>query len=322
MILVTGGAGYIGSHLVKKLKEENKDLIVFDNFEKGHRWAVNDVEVVEGDLRNEKDVENLFENYKIDEIFHFAAFSLVGESMKEPDKYFKNNVCGTLNLLKAMKKHGTRYIVFSSTAAVYGEPENIPITEDQKKEPTNVYGQSKLMIEDALKWYSNLDIIRYVALRYFNAAGAYPDGSIGEDHDPETHLIPIVLEAALGNREKMYVYGNDYPTKDGTPVRDYIHVMDLIDAHIQAMEWMKKNNQSDVFNLGNGQGFTVLEVIKTAEKVTKRKINYEITSRRSGDPAVLIASSNKSKKILNWEPQYPQLEKIISDAWNWHKNRL
>lgn len=322
MILVTGGAGYIGSHLVKKLKEENKDLIVFDNFEKGHRWAVNDVEVVEGDLRNEKDVENLFENYKIDEIFHFAAFSLVGESMKEPDKYFKNNVCGTLNLLKAMKKHGTRYIVFSSTAAVYGEPENIPITEDQKKEPTNVYGQSKLMIEDALKWYSNLDIIRYVALRYFNAAGAYPDGSIGEDHDPETHLIPIVLETALGNREKMYVYGNDYPTKDGTPVRDYIHVMDLIDAHIQAMEWMKKNNQSDVFNLGNGQGFTVLEVIKTAEKVTKRKINYEITSRRPGDPAVLIASSNKSKKILNWEPQYPQLEKIISDAWNWHKNRL
>jgi UDP-glucose 4-epimerase len=241
--------------------------------------------------------------------------------MTEPNKYFKNNICGTLNLLKSMQKHKCRYIVFSSTAAVYGEPEKVPITEDQPKNPTNIYGQSKLMIEDILNWYSKLDIIRYVALRYFNAAGAYYDGSIGEAHEPETHLIPLVLETALGKRDKLYVYGNDYPTKDGTPVRDYIHVMDLIEAHILAMKWMKENEKSDVFNLGNGQGFTVLEVIKTAEKVTSKKINYEVVERRPGDPAVLIASSKKAEEVLNWHPQNKELEKIISDAWKWHKNK-
>ncbi|MBL5980793.1 UDP-galactose-4-epimerase [Petrotoga sp. 8T1HF07.NaAc.6.1] len=321
MILVTGGAGYIGSHLVKRLQDQNKEVVVFDNFEKGHKWAVKDVQVVEGDLRNEKDIDYVFENYKIDEVYHFAAFSLVGESMKEPYKYFKNNICGTLNLLNSMQKHKSRYIVFSSTAAVYGEPEKVPITEDQPKNPTNIYGQSKLMIEDILNWYSKLDIIRYVALRYFNAAGAYYDGSIGEAHEPETHLIPLVLETALGKRDKLYVYGNDYPTKDGTPVRDYIHVMDLIEAHILAMKWMKENEKSDVFNLGNGQGFTVLEVIKTAEKVTSKKINYEVVERRPGDPAVLIASSKKAEEVLNWHPQNKELEKIILDAWNWHKNK-
>jgi UDP-glucose 4-epimerase len=321
MILVTGGAGYIGSHLVKRLQDQNKEVVVFDNFEKGHKWAVKDVQVVEGDLRNEKDIDYAFENYKIDEVYHFAAFSLVGESMTEPNKYFKNNICGTLNLLKSMQKHKCRYIVFSSTAAVYGEPEKVPITEDQPKNPTNIYGQSKLMIEDILNWYSKLDIIRYVALRYFNAAGAYYDGSIGEAHEPETHLIPLVLETALGKRDKLYVYGNDYPTKDGTPVRDYIHVMDLIEAHILAMKWMKENEKSDVFNLGNGQGFTVLEVIKTAEKVTSKKINYEVVERRPGDPAVLIASSKKAEEVLNWHPQNKELEKIISDAWKWHKNK-
>lgn len=321
MILVTGGAGYIGSHLVKRLQDQNKEVVVFDNFEKGHKWAVKDVQVVEGDLRNEKDIDYVFENYKIDEVYHFAAFSLVGESMKEPYKYFKNNISGTLNLLNSMQKHKSRYIVFSSTAAVYGEPKIVPITEDQPKNPTNIYGQSKLMVEEILNWYSKLDIIRYVALRYFNAAGAYFDGSIGEVHEPETHLIPLVLETALGKRDKLYVYGDDYPTKDGTPIRDYIHVMDLIEAHILAMKWMKENEKSDVFNLGNGQGFSVLEVIKASEKVTSKKINYQVVERRPGDPAVLIASSKKAEEILNWHPQHKELEKIISDAWNWHRNK-
>jgi UDP-glucose 4-epimerase len=321
MILVTGGAGYIGSHLVKRLQDQNKEVVVFDNFEKGHKWAVKDVQVVEGDLRNEKDIDYVFENYKIDEVYHFAAFSLVGESMKEPYKYFKNNISGTLNLLNSMQKHKSRYIVFSSTAAVYGEPKIVPITENQPKNPTSIYGQSKLIVEEILNWYSKLDIIKYVALRYFNAAGAYSDGSIGEAHEPETHLIPLVLETALGKRDKLYVYGDDYPTKDGTPIRDYIHVMDLIEAHILAMKWMKENEKSDVFNLGNGQGFSVLEVIKASEKVTSKKINYQVVERRPGDPAVLIASSKKAEEILNWHPQNKELEKIISDAWKWHKNK-
>ncbi|WP_121957219.1 UDP-glucose 4-epimerase GalE [Petrotoga sp. 9PWA.NaAc.5.4] len=318
MILVTGGAGYIGSHLVKVLQEQNKEVVVFDNFEKGHQWAVKGAHIVNGDLRNQEDIDQVFERYNIEEVYHFAAYSLVGESMQEPTKYFKNNVCGTLNLINSMLNNQVKYIVFSSTAAVYGDPKTIPITEDQPKEPTNVYGQTKLMIEETLEWFSRLNKIRYVALRYFNAAGAYYDGSIGEAHDPETHLIPIILETALGKREKLFVYGNDYPTKDGTPVRDYIHVMDLIDAHIKAMQWMKENDKSNVFNLGNGSGFTVLEVIKAVERVTSKKINYEITFRRPGDPAVLVASSEKAKKTLNWLPKYQDLEKIISDAWNWH----
>ncbi|PNR96641.1 UDP-glucose 4-epimerase [Petrotoga sp. 9PWA.NaAc.5.4] len=317
-MLVTGGAGYIGSHLVKVLQEQNKEVVVFDNFEKGHQWAVKGAHIVNGDLRNQEDIDQVFERYNIEEVYHFAAYSLVGESMQEPTKYFKNNVCGTLNLINSMLNNQVKYIVFSSTAAVYGDPKTIPITEDQPKEPTNVYGQTKLMIEETLEWFSRLNKIRYVALRYFNAAGAYYDGSIGEAHDPETHLIPIILETALGKREKLFVYGNDYPTKDGTPVRDYIHVMDLIDAHIKAMQWMKENDKSNVFNLGNGSGFTVLEVIKAVERVTSKKINYEITFRRPGDPAVLVASSEKAKKTLNWLPKYQDLEKIISDAWNWH----
>lgn len=320
MILVTGGAGYIGSHLVKVLQEQNKEVVVFDNFEKGHQWAVKGAHIVKGDLRNQEDIDQAFERYNIEEVYHFAAYSLVGESMQEPIKYFKNNVCGTLNLINSMLNNQVKYIVFSSTAAVYGDPKTIPITEDQPKEPTNVYGQTKLMIEETLDWFSRLNKIRYVALRYFNAAGAYYDGSIGEAHNPETHLIPIILETALGKREKLFVYGNDYPTKDGTPVRDYIHVMDLIDAHIKAMQWMKENDKSNVFNLGNGSGFTVLEVIKAVERVTSKKINYEITFRRPGDPAALVASSEKAKKTLNWLPKYQDLEKIISDAWNWHIN--
>lgn len=320
MILVTGGGGYIGSHLVKKLKEDGEKVVVFDNFERGHKWAVKDVDVVEGDLRDKEDINKVFNNYDIKEVYHFAAYSLVGESMQDPMKYFKGNVCGTLNLIDAMIEYNTRYIVFSSSAAVYGNPEKVPITEEQPKNPTNVYGQSKLMIENILEWFSRLDKIRYVALRYFNAAGAYYDGSIGEAHDPETHLIPIVLQTALGKREKVYIYGNDYPTKDGTPVRDYIHVMDLIDAHIKAMKWMRSNNKSDAFNLGNGRGFTVLEVIETAKKITSKDIDYEITSRRSGDPAVLVASCEKAQRVLGWTPKNPELEKIILDAWKWHKN--
>lgn len=319
MILVTGGGGYIGSHLVKKLKEDGKEVVVFDNFERGHKWAVKDLDVVEGDLRNKEDIKKVFNNYNIDEVYHFAAYSLVGESMENPMKYFKGNVYGTLNLIEAMIEYNVRYIVFSSSAAVYGNPEKIPITEDQPKNPTSVYGQSKLMIEEILEWFSRLNKIRYVALRYFNAAGAYYDGSIGEAHDPETHLIPIVLQTAAGKREKVFIYGNDYPTKDGTPVRDYIHVMDLIDAHIKAMEWMKSKDESEVFNLGNGKGFTVLEVLETAKKVTSKDIDFEITSRRPGDPAVLVASCERAKKLLGWTPKSSDLEKIILDAWRWHK---
>ncbi|HQI79639.1 MAG TPA: UDP-glucose 4-epimerase GalE, partial [Petrotogaceae bacterium] len=240
-------------------------------------------------------------------------------SYHSPDSYVDTNIKGTLNLLKAMTEHNVKNIVFSSTAAVYGDPKTLPITEKQEKIPTNVYGQSKLMIEQIMNWYSKLGMINYAALRYFNAAGASLDAQIGEDHTPETHLIPLILQTVLGKREKITVFGNDYPTADGSAVRDYVHVLDLADAHIKAMKWIKENNRSDAFNLGNGEGFSVMQVIQKTQEVTGCNVKYEIGARRSGDPAVLIASSEKAHTVLGWTPRYSRLEEIIQTAYNWHK---
>ncbi|MGB9808734.1 MAG: UDP-glucose 4-epimerase GalE [Caldanaerobacter sp.] len=319
-ILVCGGAGYIGSHAVYSLLKRNEEVVVVDNLATGHSESVLGGKLYIGDLRDEDFLDKVFSENDIEAVMHFAASSLVGESVENPFKYYENNVCGTLSLLKAMKKHGVKKIVFSSTAAVYGEPERIPIKEEDRTEPTNPYGETKLAIEKMLKWADAAYGIKYVALRYFNVAGALETGEIGEDHSPETHLIPIVLQVALGKRDKVMIYGNDYPTKDGTPIRDYIHVMDLVDAHILALEKLRKENKSEVYNLGNGEGFTVKEVIEVARKVTGHPIPAEVTGRRPGDPAVLVASSEKAMKDLGWRPKYASLEEIIESAWMWHKN--
>lgn len=319
-ILVCGGAGYIGSHAVYALLKRNEEVVVVDNLATGHSESVLGGKLYIGDLRDEDFLDKVFSENNIEAVMHFAASSLVGESVENPFKYYENNVCGTLSLLKAMKKHGVKKIVFSSTAAVYGEPERIPIEEGDRTEPTNPYGETKLAIEKMLKWADAAYGIKYVALRYFNVAGALETGEIGEDHSPETHLIPIILQVALGKRDKVMIYGDDYPTKDGTPIRDYIHVMDLVDAHILALEKLRKENKSEVYNLGNGEGFTVKEVIEVARKVTGHPIPAEVTGRRPGDPAVLVASSEKAMKDLGWRPKYASLEEIIESAWMWHKN--
>lgn len=320
-ILVCGGAGYIGSHTVARLLEKGKEVIVFDNLQKGHREAVPEsVKLCVGDLRDKDALEKVFSENKIDAIIDFAADSLVGESVTEPLKYYNNNMYGTMCLLEKMKEHGIKYIVFSSTAATYGEPESIPIMETDRTMPTNPYGETKLSVEKMLKWSDNAYGIKYTALRYFNAAGAHIDGHIGEDHSPESHLIPIILEVALGKREKIFIFGNDYSTEDGTCVRDYIHVTDLADAHILALERLQNGGDSAVFNLGNGKGFSVKEVIEVVRKVTGRTITVEEAERRAGDPAVLIASSEKAVKELGWKPEYNSLERIIESAWKWHVN--
>jgi len=319
-ILVCGGAGYIGSHAVYALLKRNEEVVVVDNLATGHSESVLGGKLYIGDLRDEDFLDKVFSENDIEAVMHFAASSLVGESVENPFKYYENNVCGTLSLLKAMKKHGVKKIVFSSTAAVYGEPERVPIKEEDRTEPTNPYGETKLAIERMLKWADVAYGIKYVALRYFNVAGALETGEIGEDHSPETHLIPIILQVALGKRDKVMIYGDDYPTKDGTPIRDYIHVMDLVDAHILALEKLRKENKSEVYNLGNGEGFTVKEVIEVARKVTGHPIPAEVTGRRPGDPAVLVASSEKAMKDLGWRPKYAYLEEIIESAWMWHKN--
>ncbi|MDR3260159.1 MAG: UDP-glucose 4-epimerase GalE [Fusobacteriaceae bacterium] len=320
-ILVCGGAGYIGSHVVRALIDAGDDVVVLDNLITGHVDAVHEKAKLElGDLKDDEFMKRVFNENKIDGVIDFAAFSLVGESVKEPLKYFENNFYGTLCLLKHMKSYKVNKIVFSSTAATYGEPENIPILENDRTFPTNPYGESKLSVEKMLKWCDKAYGIKYTALRYFNVAGAHPSGEIGEDHDPETHLIPIILEVALGKREKINIYGDDYPTMDGTCIRDYIHVMDLADAHILALKRLNAGNPSDIFNLGNGEGFSVKEVLDIARNVTGHAILSEISSRRDGDPAKLIANSNRSIKELNWIPKYNSLEKIIETAWNWHQN--
>ncbi|MEG0583423.1 MAG: UDP-glucose 4-epimerase GalE [Cetobacterium sp.] len=319
-ILVCGGAGYIGSHAVRALLDSKKDVIVLDNLQTGHVDSVpENVKLVLGDLRDTEFLNKVFKENKIDGVIHFAADSLVGESVVNPSKYFENNVMGSLNLLNTMKKYGVNKIVFSSTAATYGEPENVPILETDKTEPTNPYGESKLMVEKMLKWFDQAYGIKYTALRYFNVAGAISTGEIGEDHQPETHLIPIILQVALGKRDKIAIYGDDYPTPDGTCIRDYIHVMDLADAHLLALDRLGRGEESRVYNLGNGEGFSVKEVIDVTRKVTKHPIPAEVSPRRAGDPARLIASSEKAIKELGWKPKYNSLQSIIETAWNWHK---
>lgn len=320
-ILVCGGAGYIGSHTVAELIEKGKEVIVFDNLQKGHKSAVaENVKLYVGDLRNNEELERVFVENNIEAVIDFAADSLVGESVTEPLKYYNNNVYGTLCLLEKLRKYNVEYIVFSSTAATYGEPENIPILEGDRTFPTNPYGETKLAVEKMLKWSDNAYGLKYAVLRYFNAAGAHRNGKIGEDHSPESHLIPIILQVANGQREKIMIFGDDYHTPDGTCIRDYIHVTDLADAHILALENIMKNRISNIYNLGNGKGFSVKEVIEVARKVTGHSIPGEVASRRAGDPAVLIASSEKITNELNWTPRYNSLEQIIKSAWAWHQN--
>lgn len=319
-ILVCGGAGYIGSHTVAALVEAGEEVVVFDNLYKGHRGAVpQGVELYVGDLRNEADLDKVFTEKHIDAIIDFAADSLVGESVTDPLKYYDNNVYGTMCLLKKMVTYGVKYIVFSSTAATYGEPERVPIREEDRTCPTNPYGETKLAVEKMLKWVDNAHDIKYTCLRYFNAAGAHISGKIGEDHSPESHLIPLVLQVANNQRDKIMVFGDDYPTGDGSCVRDYIHVTDLSDAHILALKRLMDGGDSAVFNLGNGTGFSVREIIDIARKVTGHEIPAEIAPRRPGDPATLIASAEAATKALNWQPTYNTVEKIIETAWAWHK---
>lgn len=317
-ILVTGGAGYIGSHAAKMLMEKDYHVITLDNLSTGYRDAVLGGEFIKGDLNDKGLLKKLFSNYQIGAVMHFAANSLVGESMIDPGKYFDQNLSCGVNLLEAMKDAGVNKIIFSSSAAVYGEPQYIPIDEKHPINPTNVYGETKAMYERILKWYDHIFNIRSISLRYFNAAGADPSGRIGERHDPETHLIPIILQAASGKRT-LKVYGNDYPTKDGTCIRDYIHVNDLALAHIHALEALINGQETAVFNLGNGNGFSVLEVIGMAESVTGKKINYDIAERRVGDPAVLVAGSNQIKNKLNMEFKYSNLAKQIESAWTFYQ---
>ena len=320
-ILVLGGAGYIGSHTVYELIDNGYDVVIADNLETGYMAAVHPkARFYKGDIRNRDFIDSVFDQEKIDGVIHFAANSLVGESMTKPLKYYDNNLCGTKALLESMVAHDIKYIVFSSTAATYGEPERIPIMEEDRTCPTNCYGETKLSMEKMFKWTSLAHGMKFVSLRYFNACGAHKSGEIGEAHNPESHLIPLILQVPNGKRPEISIFGDDYDTKDGTCIRDYIHVTDLAQAHILAMEYLAKGGDNAIFNLGNGVGFTVNEVIETARRVTGHPIPAKVCPRRAGDPAQLIASSQKAREILGWKPQYDDLETIISSAWNWHKN--
>ena len=320
-ILVLGGAGYIGSHTVYELIDAGKDVVVADNLETGHIEAVHPkAKFYQGDIRDRAFCDRVFESEQIDGVIHFAANSLVGESMVNPLKYYDNNLCGTKVLLESMVAHGIDKIVFSSTAATYGEPERVPILETDRTEPTNTYGETKLSMEKMFKWTGLAHGLRYVSLRYCNACGAHVSGQIGEAHNPESHLIPLILQVPNGKREYISVFGDDYPTQDGTCVRDYIHVTDLAQAHIRAMDYLTAGGESSIFNLGNGVGFTVNEVIETARRVTGHPIPAQVSPRRAGDPAQLIASSEKARRVLGWKPEHDSLEEIIATAWNWHKN--
>ena len=317
-ILVLGGAGYIGSHTVYALEEAGHDVVIADNLATGHVQAVHPkAKFYQGDIHDFDFLCKLFEAEKVDVVIHFAAFSLVGESVTNPLKYYDNNLCGTKVLLDAMVHCGVDKIVFSSTAATYGEPRSVPILESDPTEPTNPYGATKLAIENMLKWCDCAYNIRYVALRYFNAAGSDTEAGIGEDHNPESHLIPLVMKTALGQRDHIGIFGEDYPTPDGTCVRDYIHVKDLAEAHLLALEYLERGGSSDVFNLGNGAGYSVREIIETARRITGKEIKAVVEPRRGGDPSVLIASNKKAAEVLGWKPVLG-LDQIISDAWAWH----
>ena len=320
-ILVLGGAGYIGSHTVKKLIEQGENVVIADNLQTGHMDAVNPkAKFYKGDIRDRAFLDTLMNAEDIEAVIHFAANSLVGESMEKPLKYYDNNLYGTMVLLEAMVDHKIDKIVFSSTAATYGEPESIPIKEEDQTSPTNTYGETKLAMEKMFKWTNNAGGPRFVSLRYFNACGADASGEIGEDHSPETHLIPLILQVPLGKREKIMIFGDDYLTKDGTCVRDYVHVDDLAQAHAKALDYLRDGGRSDIFNLGNGVGFTVKEVIETARDVTGHPIPAEVQGRRAGDPAVLVASSDKARSVLGWKPEKADLDTIIGSAWNWHQS--
>lgn len=318
-ILVTGGAGYIGSHVVRSLAGHGFDVIVYDNLSRGHRESVAQFPLVCGDIANRALLAETIEVWGVGAVVHLAADSVVGESVADPRRYFNNNVAQGLALLDTMLDSGVRYFIFSSTAAVYGEPETLPIPEDHPFRPTNPYGESKAFIETVLRRYDQAYGLRYASLRYFNAAGAHPDGDIGEDHEPETHLIPLILQVAQGVRDVVTVFGDDYPTPDGTAVRDYIHVCDLAEAHVLALHALLEGGVSCVYNLGNSRGYSVLEVIETARRVTGCTIPYTVGPRRQGDPAVLIASSDRARRHLGWSPRYSGLEAIIRTAWEWHR---
>jgi UDP-glucose 4-epimerase len=318
-VLVLGGAGYIGSHAVYQLIGQGENVVVVDTLETGHRAAVHPrAHFYEGDMRNIEFLRSVFEIESIDAVIHFAAHSLVGESMENPLKYFDNNVYGTQVLLQVMHEHDVKKIVFSSTAATYGEPESVPITETMPTIPTNTYGETKLTMEKIMKWTEKAHGLNYVSLRYFNVAGARNTAEIGEDHRPETHLIPIILQTALKQRPFVTIYGEDYDTPDGTCIRDYIHVEDLINAHLLALNYLREGGKSDVFNLGSNQGFSVKEMIDTARSVTGNDIPSQMGPRRAGDPSILIASSDKAKQVLGWNPTRTSITKIIEDAWKWH----
>ena len=320
-VLICGGAGYIGSHNVRAFKAHGEDVIVIDSLETGHRASVPEgVKFYEGDIRNGSLLDKIFTENKIEAVIHFCAFSLVGESVEEPLKYFDNNVGGMISLLEAMQKFDVKRIIFSSTAATYGEPKRVPILETDPTEPTNPYGESKRIMEKMMNWVSRRYDIRYVSLRYFNVAGAWHDGSIGEDHKCETHLIPLILQVPMGRREFITVYGNDYPTDDGTCIRDYIHVEDLAKAHILALQYLRNGGESNIFNLGSGDGYSVMEMINAARKVTGHPIPAKVGQRRAGDPARLVADSTKARKILKWQPEITKMEDIIATAWKWHSS--
>ncbi len=323
-ILVTGGAGYIGSHTVLALKQAGYEVVILDNLVYGHRDLVEQVlqvELIEGDTSDRTLLDNLFQTRNFAAVIHFSAYAYVGESVTDPAKYYRNNVLGTLTLLESMLAASIKNFVFSSTCATYGVPNFIPITEDHPQNPINPYGATKLMVERILTDFDVAYNLKSVRFRYFNAAGANPEGLLGEDHHPETHLIPLVLQTALGKRESITIFGTDYPTPDGTCIRDYIHVNDLADAHILGLEYLLNGGESEVFNLGNGNGFSVKEVIAAAEDVTGMVIPVQECERRPGDPPALIGTSEKAQKILNWQPQYPGIKDIVSHAWQWHQTR-
>lgn len=320
-ILILGGAGYIGSHTALELIRAGEKTIAADSLETGHAEAVpKDAVFYKGDIRDKNFLNKIFKKEKIEAVIHFAANSLVSESMTNPLKYYENNFYGTLVLLQCMIENNVDKIVFSSTAAVYGEPENIPILETDRTFPTNAYGETKLSMEKMFKWTANAHNLNFVSLRYFNACGAEESGKIGEDHTPETHLIPLVLQVPNGTREHISIFGDDYDTPDGTCIRDYIHVCDLAHAHILAVNYLRNGGESNIFNLGNGVGFSVKEVLNAARNVTGHNIPAIIAPRRSGDPARLVASNKKAQKVLGWRPKYNNLEEIISTAWNWHSS--
>ena len=321
MILVCGGAGYIGSHTVYELIDKGEEVILVDNFQTGHKGAVHPgAKSYEGDIRDREFLDRVFSENDIGEVIHFAANSLVGESMTNPLKYYDNNLYGTQILLETMEKHNVKKVVFSSTAAVYGEPENIPILETDKVEPTNPYGETKLAMEKMFKWADRAYGIKYISLRYFNVAGAHVSGKIGEDHNPETHLIPLILKVPLGKREEISIFGEDYDTHDGTCIRDYIHVTDLAHAHILALEKLRRDKKSHIYNLGNGEGFTVKEMVEAARNVTGHPIPANTAERRPGDPAKLVASSRRAMEELGWKPRFTNVEDIIRSAWIWHQS--